>query len=248
MKKSYWIIVLIVVVFINIIGYFLFPFLHWVVREDGYLIPLLLGGALLLISIILYIIKKTKKLQNNLSAKILPLSLALIIGAGIHLMRFGYSTKGFDDYLFNYENLYSKFGNKVIDSPLRTTSIALAFDSYGDKLFILYDWDKKECGEYWEDDLDSHGNCQYDSNGDLEQTRCKQYDVSLMIFVYDKDGICYGSYDDSFEYYKNPNSSLEYEYYSDGAYYDRLLWIIHHRIEDELDIHITKWMNNRHGD
>lgn len=242
MKKSYWIIVLIVVVLINIIGYFLLPFLHWAIGEEGfYLTPLLLGGALLLISIVLYIIKKAKKLQNNSSAIIFPVSLALIIGAGIHLMRFGTSAKAFDDYLYKYETLYSKFGNKVIDSPLRTTSIALAFDSYGDKLFVLYDWDKKESGEYWEDDLDYHGNCQYNSNGDLEQTRCKHYEVSFRVFVYDEDGICCGSYDDSFEYYKNPNSSIDYNFYSDGAYYSRLFRIIHHRIEEELDVHITGW-------
>lgn len=241
MKKSYWIIVLIVVVLINIIGYFLFPFLSWA-TGSGFRLPLILGGALLLVSIVLYAIKKAKKLQNKLSAKIFPVSLALIIGAGIHLMRFGPYDGPFDEYLFNDENLYSKFGNKVIDSPLRATSIALAFDSYGDKLFILYEVDRNVSGTYLEDDLDSDGNYRYDSNGDLEQTRCQHFDVSLMVFVYDEDGICYGSYDDSFEYYENPGSSIDYRYYSAGDYYRNFRKIVISKIEDELDVNIIeKW-------
>ncbi len=234
----YWIIVFVFVLFSTIIGLFLFPFIHWLFNlSELYIVLFCLGGVLLVSSLIFFL--KRKKKFNKIGAMIMfPIALFFTISGIIHLNRFGNYTNSFNSYL-KYDNvIYSKFGVVLCDGY--GSNWVIGNDGYGNKLLVNYIYQSECVGKKDVYDRDSQGDILVSSySGDLLERECDLEKVTYTISIYDKYGDYYSSVNGTYYYTYNIQSdpNYRYEYYETltdnklGKYSNQ---IIHQEIREAL--------------
>lgn len=227
----------------TIIGIFITPFLSWLTNFEMYHVILVIGAILLLISILLPIIKRKAKW-----AVAILVAIPIFISGLVSTIKFGGNIHAKDDYLMNKYGVYNMFGIKIIEDRGRRL---IAYNKYGEK-FIIY-WDYKEVEDRTSNGnrLDSKGRRVYDNNGYAVYDECKDYNIHGQIRIYNSDGIllekdkthhlfCYSYNEHSANGYKYQYTGVdaEYvdgEYFVNGKYYD---------ISSFAEAEVIKWIEN----
>lgn len=226
----------------TILGIFITPFLSWLTNFEMYIVILVIGAILLLISILLPIIKRKAKW-----AVAILVAIPIFISGLVSTIKFGVG--GYflakDDYLINhYDGVYSMFGIKIIEDRGRTL---LANNKYGEEFFICWDYEEVEGGISNQSRLDSDGRRVYDNNGYAVYDECTNYSIHGQIRIYNSDGILLEKKNTYlFSYYYNSNSIVpvrqysgvdaEYvggKYFVNGEYYD---------ISSIAEAEVIKWI------
>lgn len=184
----------------TIIGIFITPFLSWLTNFEMYIVILVIGAILLLISILLPIIKRKAKW-----AVAILVAIPIFISGLVSTIKFGGSILAKDDYLINYyDGVYNMFGIKIIEDRGWTL---IAYNKYGDKFIICWGYREVEGGIYNRSRLDSDGRRVYDNNGYAVYDECTNYKIHGQIRIYNSDGILLEK--------KNPHL---FSYYWNGEY------------------------------
>ncbi len=195
----------------TIIGIFITPFLSWLTNFEMYIVILVIGAILLLISILLPIIKRKAKW-----AVAILVAIPIFISGLVSTIKFGGSILAKDDYLINYyDGVYNMFGIKIIEDRGRTL---IAYNKYGEKFIICWDYREVEGGKFNEPRLDSDGRRVYNNNGYAVYDECTNYKIHGQIRIYNSDGILLEKKNPHlFSYYRNEESAYGYEYQYSGV-------------------------------
>lgn len=149
---------------------------------------------------------------------ILPISLALIIPTGIHLLRFDWRAKTLGDCLVYEETIYTKFGIPITAGI--GTDWIIAYDEYGNELLINYRFSKEVWGETTEIVRDYNGEPEIEhATGMRKRVKCDEYKVNISLVVYDKYGNSCAYLEDSYYYTYIPENYYGYEYEYRGQFY-----------------------------
>lgn len=243
----YWIIVCVFTFIAAVIGFFLLPFCEWSMHSvSDYCVGILIGATVLFVlSITLIIIASNRNIIAFISDKVklkidyknfyrlkkvvmvvLPILLALIIPTGIHLLRFDLQADPLGDCLVCKKTIYTKLG-----IPITTgigTNWIVAYDEYGNELFINYKFSEEKWGKTTEIVRNYNGETEIDLyTGSLKRAECDEYKVNTTIVVYDKNGNSCACLEDSYYYTYIPENSFDYKYKYNGQYYNSVHNIIH---------------------
>lgn len=204
----------------TIIGIFITPFLSWLTNFEMYIVILQIGVILLLISILLPIIKRKAKW-----AVAILVAIPIFISGLVSTIKFDGPILAKDDYLMNKYGVYNMFGIKIIKDRGRKL---IAYNKYGEKFIICWDYKEVEDRISNESRLDSKGRRVYDNNGYAVYDECTTYNIHGQIRIYNSDGILLEKKNPYlFCYYYNGHSANGYEYqysgvdaeYVDGEYF-----------------------------
>lgn len=224
----------------TILGIFITPFLSWLTNFEMYIVILVIGAILLLISILLPIIKRKAKWIVAILVAI-----PIFISGLVSTIKFGESILAKDDYLIDYYGVYNMFGIKIIEDRGRKL---IANNKYGEKFIICWDYEEVVKGEISKSRLDSDGRRVYDNNGYAVYDDCTYYDIHGQIRIYNSDGILLEKKNPYlFGYYYNSNSATGYEYqYSgvDAEYVGGQYFVNgeHYYIDDIAEAEVIKWI------
>lgn len=204
----------------TILGIFITPFLSWLTNFEMYIVILVIGAILLIISILLPIIKRKAKW-----AVAILVAIPIFISGLVSTIKFGGNIHAKDDYLMNKYGVYNMFGIKIIEDRGRKL---IAYNKYGEKFIIYWDYEEVKDRISNQSRLDSKGRRVYDNNGYAIYDECTNYDIHGQIRIYNSDGILLEKKNPHlFSYYYNTNSASGYEYqyrgvdaeYVDGEYF-----------------------------
>ena len=196
----------------TIIGIFLVPFLAWLTGNfELYMALCGWGGIALLISLVLFL-----KLNKRWGIAVV-ISIPVFISSLITTIRFLDRAHCVDNYIFEYYNgVYNNFGIKIIDERIEQRPI-IAYNSYGEKFIITWDYDETKDGRYKQSRLDEDGNCIRIGNRWIEDY-CTTYDINGQINIYNTDGILIKRENPYlFSYYENDNSHYDHRYQYSGV-------------------------------
>lgn len=194
----------------TIIGIFITPFLTWLTNFEIYIVILVIGAILLLISILLPIIKRKAKW-----AVAILVAIPIFISGLVSTIKFGDSILAKDDYLLEYSGVYNMFGIKIIEDGGRKL---IAYNKYGEKFIICWNYEKVEDGITEGPRLDSDGRRVYNNNGYAVYDECENYNIHGRIRIYNSDGILLEKKNTYlFGYYRNRESAYEYSYQYSGV-------------------------------
>ena len=193
----------------TIIGIFITPFLSWLTNFEMYIVILVIGAILLLISILLPIIKRKAKW-----AVAILVAIPIFISGLVSTIKFG-GPLAKDDYLINDYGVYNMFGIKIIED--RGWKL-IAYNKYGEKFIIYWNYEEVKGRIYNQSRLDSKGRRVYDNNGYAVYDECTNYDIHGQIRIYNSDGILLEKKNPYlFGYYRNGHSASGYEYQYSGV-------------------------------
>ena len=192
----------------TIIGIFLVPFLAWLTGiEYISILMTVFGGLALIISLILFF------KHNKHWGIAVVISIPVFISSLITHIRFS-SVSSLDNYIESYDGIYNCFGVKIIDENIEIDSRPIiAYNSYGEKFIITWNYDevKKYISE--EPRLDKNGDTVRDYNGSKVFDSCTIYEIDGQIRFYNTSGIMVRKENPYlFSYYENENSHYEHEY------------------------------------
>ncbi|MBE6188224.1 MAG: hypothetical protein E7143_03770 [Rikenellaceae bacterium] len=195
----------------TIIGIFITPFLSWLTNFEMYIVILVIGAILLLISILLPIIKRKAKW-----AVAILVAIPIFISGLVSTIKFGGNIHAKDDYLINDYGVYNMFGIEIIGDEGRKL---IAYNKYGEKFIICWEYKEVEDGIYDQPRLDSDGRRVYDNNGYAVYDECTNYNIHGQIRIYNSDGILLEKEKNPylFGYYKNGHSAYDYKYQYSGV-------------------------------
>lgn len=180
-KQLYWIIASLSVLIATLMGLFIFPYISWLTNCEEGLVPtlLIIGGVLLIASIIFFFKKSCNKLIAMIS---FPLFLFFSLSGFIQYVRFDfrfptphYEFLRYHTHFPNYV-YYTKFGLKT---EIEGHIIGVAYNEYREKLYIsLIEREEREWDNYddeWEYRFWVKGVI-YDEDGNyVDQTEEKYY-------------------------------------------------------------------------
>ncbi len=194
----------------TILGIFITPFLSWLTNFEMYHVILVIGAILLLISILLPIIKRKAKW-----AVAILVAIPIFISGLVSTIKLSESILAKDDYLMNYYGVYNMFGIEIIGDEGRKL---IAYNKYGEKFIICWNYKEVKDRISNESRLDSDGRRVYDNNGYAVYDECTNYNIHGQIRIYNSDGILLEKKNPYlFGYYKNWHSASGYEYQYSGV-------------------------------